>query len=70
MLSHSCMCMQATILHLRERIGCLEFNETQLTESKHQEDQLSQQIKLLSDQLVEAKTHHAPVSSTVVRHHN
>ncbi len=54
--------MQATILHLRERIDCLEFNETQLTESKHREDQLSQQIKLLSDQLVEAKRHHAPVS--------
>ncbi len=55
--------MQATILHLNERIDCLEFKETQLSESKGREEQLSQQIKLLSEQLLRSQAHHTPVSS-------
>lgn len=54
--------LQATILHLKERIECLEFKEMQLSESKSREEQLSQQIKLLSEQLMKAEAHHTPVS--------
>ena len=52
---------QATIVHLREKARCLEFDIKKLAAGKEREERMKEQIKMLTEQLLEAKRHHTPV---------
>lgn len=52
---------KATIVHLKEKIQCLEFDAGQLATSKAREEELLQQLKTTSEDLLEARKSHTPV---------
>lgn len=52
---------QATIAHLRERLECADFDVRKLMADKEREERLKEQVKVLTEQLLEAKRHHTPV---------
>ena len=41
---------------------CLEFDIKKLAADKEREERMKEQIKVLTEQLLEAKRHHTPVS--------
>ena len=52
---------QATIVHLREKVKCLEFDVKKLSADREREERMKEQVKVLTEQLLEAKRHHTPV---------
>ena len=52
---------QATIAHLRKKLECAEFDIKKLSAGQEREGRLKDQVKVLTEQLLEAKRHHTPV---------
>ena len=50
------------MIHLREKIECLEFERNQLSASKVREENLTKQLKETTEELLEARRNHTPVS--------
>jgi len=55
---------QATVVHLKEVIECLEQDSRRASDYKAREAELEQEVKVLSERLAEAEQYHTPVSFT------
>ena len=54
--------MQATIKHLQDQLAVCEEERKVLAVSQLREEELEKKVELLTQQLLEAKRHHTPVS--------
>ena len=54
--------MQATIKHQQDQLAVYEEDRKALAVSRLREGELEKQVELLTQQLLEAKRHHTPVS--------
>ena len=59
---HTHFDVQATVAHLRGLLQTSHLDSEMLLASKSREKQLTQQVQSLSQELVEARKHHTPVS--------
>ena len=50
-------------MNLREKLECAEFDMKKLATDKEREERLKRQVKVLTEQLLEAKRHHTPVNN-------
>ena len=55
--------MQATVVHLQEQLETSQVDAELLSASRAREEQLSQQLKTLTEELLEAKKYHTPVGT-------
>lgn len=61
--THVLTCMQATVVHLQEQLETSQVDAELLSASRAREEQLSQQLKTLTEELLEAKKYHTPVGT-------
>lgn len=48
-------------MNLREKLECAEFDIKKFATDREREERLKEQVKVLTEQLLEAKRHHTPV---------
>lgn len=48
-------------MNLREKLECAQFDIKKFAADREREDRLKEQVKVLTEQLLEAKRHHTPV---------
>lgn len=54
--------MQATIKHMQDQLAVCDEERKALAVSRLREEEREKQVELLTQQLLEAKRHHTPVS--------
>lgn len=48
-------------MNLREKLECAQFDIKKFAADQEREERLKEQVKVLTEQLLEAKRHHTPV---------
>lgn len=48
-------------MNLREKLECAQFDIKKFAADREREERLKEQVKVLTEQLLEAKRHHTPV---------